>query len=132
MAEAMIATVVLGIAAVGVILPFSSGAKVQAEGMRRTLAVKLASDLMEEITNTPFNQIIASYDGYSEPKGQVKDAIGLVFGDSNYANFSRNVSCGYVYVQQQSGTASPNFIRVTVHVFYDGREIAMVDRLISE
>ena len=42
------ATVVLGIAAAGVLLPFVSGAAVQAEGAHRTLAAKLASDLMEE------------------------------------------------------------------------------------
>ena len=58
LAEAMIATVVLGIAAAGVLLPFTSGATVRAEGMRRTLAAKLASDLMEEIIGTEFDQII--------------------------------------------------------------------------
>ena len=44
LAEAMMATVVLSIAAAGVLLPFTSGARVRAEGMRRTLGAKLASD----------------------------------------------------------------------------------------
>ena len=35
LAEAMLATVVLGIAAAGILLPFTSGATVQAEGMRQ-------------------------------------------------------------------------------------------------
>ncbi len=83
LAEAMIATVVLGIAAAGVLLPFTSGAAVRAEGTRMTLAAKLAGDLMEEIVNTPFVQIITGYDGYTEPQGQVKDASGIVFTDLN-------------------------------------------------
>ena len=131
------ATLVLGIAAAGVLLPFVSGAAVRAEGMRRTLAAKLASDLMEEIINTSFDQIIASYDGYSEPQGQVKDSSGTVFTDTdlNYANFSRNVICEYVTVPpqpEQSDPAKCNFIRVTVQVYYSGQNIATINRLVSK
>jgi len=131
LAEAMIATVVLGIAAVGVLLPFTSGAAVRAEGTRRTLAAKLAGDLMEEIVNTPFEQIIAGYDGYAEPEGQVKDAGGVVFTDSNYANFSRDVVCEYVYMPQESGGGDLKFIRIIVRVYYRGSEIAKISRLVS-
>ena len=46
LAEAVMAVVVLGIAAAGILLPFTSGAAVQAEGVHRTLAAKLAADLM--------------------------------------------------------------------------------------
>lgn len=131
LAEAMMATVVLGIAAAGVLLPFTSGAAVRAEGMRRTIAAKLAGDLMEEIIVTPLEQIVTSYDGYAEPEGQIKDAGGTVFTDSYYANFSRNVSCAYVYVPQESGTSEPKFIRVTVRVYYSGKETAVINRLIA-
>ena len=126
------ATVVLGIAAAGVLLPFTNGAALRAEGTQRTLAAKLAGDLMEEIVNTPFDQIVASYDGYAEPQGQVKDASGVVFTDSNYADFSRDVSCAYVYVPQESGAADAKFILATVRVYYDGKPMAIVNRLISE
>ena len=132
LAEAMIATVVLGIAAAGVLLPFTSGAAVQAEGMRRTLGAKLASDLMQEIVNTPFNQIVAGYGAFSEAQGQVKDAAGAVFVDPNYTRFGREVSCQYVYVPQESGTESPKYIRVTVQIYYDGKQIATINRLVSE
>ncbi|MHC4558901.1 MAG: type IV pilus modification PilV family protein [Planctomycetota bacterium] len=132
LAEAMMATVVLGIAAAGVLLPFTSGATVQAEGMRRTLGAKLASDLLQEIVNTPFNQIIAGYGSYSEAEGQVKNAGGVVFTDSNYARLSRNSICNYVYVPQESGTGVSKFILVTVRVFYSGKEIAIISRLVSE
>ena len=126
------AVVVLGIAAAGVLLPFSGGARVRAEGVRRTLGVKLASDLMEKIVNTPFDQIIADYNGYSEAQGQVKDADDVVFTDGHYANYSRDVSCEEVYVPQESGATLPTFIRVTVRVYYSGRMIATVNRLISK
>ena len=132
LAEAMIATVVLGVAVSGVLLPFSSGAAARAEGMHRTLAAKLASDLMEQIINTPFAEVTANYDGYVEAQGQVKDAAGVVFSDSKYANFSRQVSCEYVYVPQESGKTEAKFICVTVSVYYKGREIAIISRLIGE
>jgi len=132
LAEAMMATVVLGIAAAGVLLPFTSGARVRAEGMHRTLGAKLASDLMEEIIAAPFDQIVAGYDGYAELQGQVKDASGTVFTDSNYANFSRNVSCVDVYVPQESGMGEPKFVRVTVRVYYRGRQMAVINRLIGQ
>lgn len=124
------ATVVLGIAAAGVLLPFTSGAAVRAEGMRRTLAAKLASDLMEEIVNTPFDEIVDSY----EAEGQIKDAGGAVFTDSNYARLSRKVSCVNVDVPVSPGGFSKDvgFIHATVWVYYSGKEIAVIDRLISE
>ncbi len=132
LAEAMMATVVLGIAAAGVLLPFTRGAAVQAEGMRRTLGAKLASDLMQEIVNTQFNQIVAAYGAFSEAQGQVKDAGGVVFTDSNYAMFSRDSICNYVYVPQESGTGVTKFILITVRVYYSGKEIAIINRLVNE
>lgn len=132
LAEAILATVVLSIAVTGVLLPFVSGATVRAEGVRRTLAVKLANDLLEEIVKTQFDQIIAEYDGYSEAQGQVKDAGDVVFTDLNYAMFSRDVSCDYVYVLQQAGTTAPNLISVTVWVYYDSKPVVTINRLVAE
>ena len=126
------ATVVLGIAAAGVLLPFTNGAALRAEGAYRMLAAKLAGDLAEQIVTAPFDQIVTSYDGYTEPQGQVKDAGGIVFTDSNYANFSRDVSCQYVVMPQESGDADPVFIRVIVRVYYRGGEVAIVSRLVSD
>lgn len=130
--EAMMAVVVLGIAAASLLLPFISGATVRAEGVNRTLAARLASDLMERIVNTPFDQIVADYDGYSEPQGQVKDAEGVVFTDPNYKRFSREAICQYVYVPQAGEPESPKYIRVTVQIKYDGSQMATLNRLVSE
>ena len=132
LAEAMIAVAVLAFAAAGVLLPFVSGAAVRAEGMRRTLVAKLAADLTEQIINTPYNQIVATYDGYTETQGQVKDANGAVFTNPSYAKFSRTASCQDVYVPQESGTAQSKFIRTTVRVYYDGRQMAAINRLITK
>ena len=131
LAEAMIAALVLGAAVSGVLIPFSSGAAVRAEGMHRTLAARLASDLMEQIISTPFEDVIATYNGYAEAEGQVKDASGSVFSDLNYANFSRQAGCEYVYVPQESGKAQTQFIRATVSVYYKGKETAIINRLIG-
>jgi len=125
------AVTVLGIAAAGVLLPFVGGLRVRAEGTHKTLGAKLASDLVEKVVNTPFDQIVTSYN-YSEPQGQVTDAAGQVFTDSNYANFSRDVSCQYVYVPQESGDEDPKFILVTVQAYYSGSVIATVNRLVSK
>ena len=152
------AVAVLGIAAASVLLPFISGAALRAEGVNRTLAARLASDLMEQILRLPFHDPngvvydynpgpesgetgsanfdnIDDYDGYEEPQGQVKDATGAVFADSNYKRFSRNVACEYVYVPPQPPESNPakcEFIRITVQVNYSGKEMATIVRLVSE
>ena len=60
------------------------------------------------------------------------NANGVVFTDSNYTTFSRDVICEEVYVPQESGSGESKFIRVCVRVFYNGEEIANISRLISE
>jgi len=152
LAEAMMAVVVLGIAAASVLLPFVSGAAVRAEGINRTLAARLASDLMEQILRLPFHDPddktsyspgpdagdldnIDDYHGYNETQGQVKDATGVVFTDSKYANFSRNVTCVYHAMSPQPAPGSLeecDFISVTVQVNYNGKQMATIIRLVSE
>ena len=155
--EAMVAVMVLGIAAASVLFPFISGAALQDEGVNRTLAARLASDLMEQILLLPFHDPddetsyslgpesgeaapagfdnLDDYNGYSEIQGQVKDVTGAVFTDSRYVNFSRNVTCEYVYVPPQPAESDPakcEFIRITVQVDYSGVPMATIVRLVSE
>ncbi|MBN1392915.1 MAG: prepilin-type N-terminal cleavage/methylation domain-containing protein [Sedimentisphaerales bacterium] len=125
LAEALMATVVLGIAAAGVLLPFVNGASVRAEGARRTLAAQLASDLMEEIVKIPFEQITTTYGSYTETEGQIKNSSGALFSDAAYANFSRGASCAY-------DASQPFFVVVTVWVKYKGSEIVSLSRLVSK
>jgi prepilin-type N-terminal cleavage/methylation domain-containing protein len=136
--EAVLAMVILSMAAAGVLLPFVSGASVQAEGLHKTLAAGLANDLLERVVRTPFDQIVAAppvgWHGYTEEQGQVKDASGITFTDPIYANFSRDVSCREMYVAPQRGApiTPVNFIEVSVRVWYRGQQIATIDRLISK
>jgi len=132
LAEALIALVILTIASAGLILPFASSAAVQQQGCNETIAAKLAADLVEQIINTSFNQIVPTYGSYAESKGQVKNASGVVFSDPIYANFSRGAVCEYVYMPQQQSIGTPNFIRITVRVYQDGLKLVEVVRLKSK
>jgi type II secretory pathway pseudopilin PulG len=130
--EATLALVLLGMAAAGVLLPFVGGVSVQTEGLHRTLAAKLANDLIEQVVATPYDSIVATYN-YTESQGQLKDASGTIFTDPMYAEFSRSVTSEYVYVNEQGDEQPPCFfILATVRVYYRGAEIATVNRLISE
>ena len=120
------ATVVLGIAAAGVLLPFTSGAAIRAEGTHRTIAAMLAGNLMERFINTPFDDLVLDGGGYvDEPQGQIRDASGTLLSDPAYAKFSRSATYQYDATQ-------PFFIIVTVCVKYDGNEIISLSRLISK
>ncbi|MDD5135094.1 MAG: hypothetical protein PHP01_06770, partial [Phycisphaerae bacterium] len=117
------------IAAAGLLLPFASSAEVQRQGCNETLAAKLACDLTEQIIATDFDQIVPVYGSYSESQGQVKNAAGVVFTDTMYANFSRTASCVYVYMPQQGNYGTPNFVKITVGVYYNGSKLVEVVRL---
>lgn len=128
LAEAMLAVVIVGMAASGVLLPFASGEAVRAEGQHRTVAAKLAADKIEEIVTT------ADYNDCSEPQGQIEDATGTKFTDADaaYANFRRAVTCQEVRVPQQDETLSANFTLVTVKVYYRDQELVSISRLVSK
>ena len=129
--EATLAMVLLGIAAAGVLLPYASGASLQAEGVHRTLGAVLANDLIEQIVATPFDSVIATYN-YTESQGQLTDSSDTTLTDSMYANFSREVASQYVRVPQQSDAVETHYILATVQVYYQGRSVVTLSRLISE
>lgn len=128
--ETVIALVILGMAAAGVLLPFSSGAAAQAEGNHRTLAARLANDLMCRIVATPFSQI-STWNGYAEEEGKVKDVTGAVFTDPQYAGFRRDVTCTANIAVQQSASSETGFILVVVRVYDRGRLVVTMPRLIG-
>ncbi|MDD5459454.1 MAG: prepilin-type N-terminal cleavage/methylation domain-containing protein [Phycisphaerae bacterium] len=132
LAEAMIAMVIVGSTAATILVPFSTGAQLQAEGIRRTIAANLAEDMMNRIVITDFDSIISSYGSYTESQGQVTDIEGNIITDNDYTLFSRTASCNYVYTQQESGSLPAGFIRATVTVLYDGQQVTRIDRLISK
>ncbi|MCK5172372.1 MAG: type II secretion system protein, partial [Planctomycetes bacterium] len=89
--EATLAIVLLGMAASSVLLPFASGAALHIEGARITLAANVASDLLEEIVNTDYDDMELLY-WAPEFEGYVMDASGNFFSDPAYASFSRHVT----------------------------------------
>jgi len=131
LAEAMIAVVLLGAVASGVILPFNTGMRLQSEGAKHTLAAKLAADLMERVIAEDFDNIMNVYGSYSESQGHIKDVEATTFTDPKYNNFSREANCEYVTVAQETGDGDVKFIRAQVKVFYSGTETAVINRLIT-
>lgn len=121
--EILMAMVILGAAAAGVLLPFVSAAQVQREAVCQVLAAQLASNLMEQIVSTPFEEIRTQWDGYTEAEGQVKNASGAVFSDPIYSGFARSVLVGTV---EETGC-----LMASVHVNYKGRQMVRLQFLIA-
>ena len=131
--EAVMALVILGMAAAGVLLPFSSGTVAQVEGSRRTLGARLAGDLMNRIVETPFDQIVSQWNGYAEGQGQVKDHAGVVFSDPLYAGFRRDVTCVANFPAYPNSGLCPEsgFTLVVVRVYDQNRLMVTLARLIG-
>jgi prepilin-type N-terminal cleavage/methylation domain-containing protein len=126
LAEAMIAVVLLAFAASTVSMPFVAGAAVRKEGAQRTLAAKLAHDMMEEIVTTDFDQIIVTYAGHYEHNGMVENANGEFFTDPVYADFRRIVSCTPATV---SGV---DLIWVTVYIYRNNDLMLSLSTLVGQ
>lgn len=132
LAECMMAMVVLSVAATGVLIPFSSAASVHAAGMRKTLASKVASDLVEEICATDYDSIISTWGAYSEGQGHVKYAGGMSeFTDDAYEFFSRSSVCTTASIGSGNDGTTLG-IWVTVSVGYHGNEIVRLSTLVSK
>ncbi len=119
------ATFVLAIVAAGLLLPFTSGAAIRAEGAHRTVGAKLASELMERVIRTDPDLIVGAYN-YTEAEGAVTDSSGSLIADPAYARYSREVSCE----DWEAGPAK--YVLATVRVFYAGNEVAAMRRLVSK
>ncbi len=126
LAEALLATVILAIAALGVILPLSNGAASQAEGANRAIAGKLASDLVEKISTTTYANIVSTWNGYSEAAGEVKDSAGNLFSDPLYSQFSRSATASVTTL------GSTNITWVTVTVNHNGRKILHIKSMVGK
>ncbi|MBW8016366.1 MAG: prepilin-type N-terminal cleavage/methylation domain-containing protein [Planctomycetes bacterium] len=132
LAEAMMALVILAVSAGAVVLPYSSGAAVLAEGSRRTLAAKLAGDLLDEISVTDYSDIMDEYGGYSEAQGEICEARSWdTFDNEIYSKFSRTIVCQYHNIGSGRNITRMG-IKATVTVSYDGRELVKISTLIAE
>jgi len=125
LAESMIAMTILAVATAGVILPFSGGSAIHSDSAKRTIAVRLASDMLEEINNSDFDDIIANYDGHFQWPGTITDATGAVITNPDAANLSRTVFCNPATV------AGVPLIWATVYIHEGGYELLRLNMLIG-
>ena len=149
LAEALLAAVVLAVAVAAVTVPFSAAARTEQADGRRTLAVSLAREMMEEILTKPFGDPqgssdpgpepgevsrglfdnIDDYDGYTEAPGGIESFDGEVIDVPEAVGLSRHVSATYVHVSGQNPGDDPTFIRVDVEVRYRGQPVVALSRL---
>ena len=92
------------------------------DGARRTLATKLASDMLEKVVSTDYDNIYM-YSGQYEPEGFMSDASGNFLDDPIYSDFSRYVTC------DPATLGNVNLMWVTVTVYYKSDEIANLTTL---
>lgn len=147
--EALLASVVLAMAITAIVMPFSAGVQNEGTDNRRTLAVNLAQEMMEEILTKPFYDPqgavtlgpengetratfdnIDDYHGLNEPDGQITSMDGTVVTDAAAKGLSRNVQCAYVHVSGQNVNDPATFIRVTVQVCYLNQPLVTLSRLV--
>jgi prepilin-type N-terminal cleavage/methylation domain-containing protein len=94
LAECLVASVVLAASVTAIFSALNSGQKQMSDSSLAKLATGLGEEMMERILALPYtdpNNGMASYNGYSEAAGTVKDANGNLL-PSNYQVFSLSVS----------------------------------------
>ncbi len=148
--EALLASVVLAMAVTAIVMPFTVGAQNEQVDTRRTLAVSLAQELMEEILTKPFFDPDGDsnvgpepgessrqqfdnaddYDGFAEAVGQIKSFDGRVIDGPAAVGLARQASAEYVYVSGQEMSEDPTFVRVVVLVKYRGDTLITLTRLV--
>lgn len=150
------ASTMLSMGASAVLLPFSVGAQIEQEDARRTLALYLGRELMEEIISKPFDDPqgagapgpdggeasranydnIDDYAGYKDGYGE---SINQIVGIDNQTidtlaidGLSRKVVVEYIHVSGQDVGDDPNFLKVAVEVKYKGDIILTLRRLVHK
>ena len=154
--EALLASTMLAMGASAVLLPFSVGAQSEQEDARRTLALYLGRELMEEIISKPFDDPEASdaigpdggessralfdniddYDGYEDGYGKSIDRIvGMdkqTIDGVAIEGLHREAIITYIHVSGQDLGDDPNFVRVEVEMKYKGDELLTLRRLVHK
>ncbi len=146
LAEALVASAILVASITAVSLPFSTAAHNQLAEARRTVAVALAQELMEEILSKPFADPngasapgpeagettralfdnLDDYDGLAESEGQITGLDGQIVSTPAATGLSRSATVSYIYMGGQSTASPPSFIRVTVAIrFHDQPEVSL-------
>ena len=148
--EALIAAAVLAMAITAITMPFTVGAQNELADSRRTLAVSLAQELMEEILNKPFSDPqgasnpgpeadehsrsefdnVDDYDGFVDLAGNIADSAGTIIDEPASVGLSRQAFATYVYISGQDASNDPTFIRVIVEICYQDQVVITLTRLV--
>jgi len=149
LAEALIASALLAASITAITLPFTASAHNQQDEARRTVAVSLAQELMEEILSKPFRDPdgpsapgpesgetsrslldnLDDYHGFFEPAGQLIGLDGQRVTTPASTGLSRSVTATYVYLSGQSTAKPPSYLRIIVTVYYRGQVVVCLSRL---
>ena len=151
LAEVLIASVVLAIAAAALTQAIVAGQVQTSEALRDWRAVSLAEALLEEVLALPYDDpqgasapgpeagenSRASFDncddfhGFTETAGNLTDATGAAYGQT-FQIFSRSVTAAYT-TQTPPGLGGPiNGLDVTVTVTDDRQTTWSISRFIAE
>jgi type II secretory pathway pseudopilin PulG len=123
--EALMAVAILSIATAGVVLPFAAGASVQNEGARHTLACLLASERIEKIKNTEYDDIVSNFQG-TEAAGSLTAPDGSTFTGMKYQYLSRTTNCTNAYV------AGNPALLIEVTVAYKSKPLVTLQTLVCQ
>lgn len=154
--EALLASTLLAMGASAIVLPFTAAAQNEEVDARRTLAVHLAQEMIEEIVSKPFNDPqgggdvgpesgetsrdlydnIDDYhgyaDGYGQATGEIVGLAGQSISDPAARYLSRHVATTYVYVAGQDSSDDPSFIRIDVTVKHKSGEMLTLTRMVYQ
>lgn len=139
--EGLIASVVLGLAVVGIFAPISASYKQAEAAEHSSVAMTLARQLLDEISSKPFDEPdsggglgpeadetlrgaydnIDDYHGYSDSTAAdaaapLRTTAGVSVLLAQHGTFTRSVTTEYRATPQGTAVASGNFLLVTVRV----------------
>ena len=147
--ESLLAALVLAMTVTAIIMPFTTAARNEQCDGRRTLAVSLAQEMMEEVLSKPFDDPqgpgevgpeadetgrgsfdnIDDFDGYNESAGNVSDLSGVASTAPEAVGLSRHVTASYMYLPGQDVAGVPTSVSVTVEVRHDNQPLLALSRL---
>lgn len=127
------ATVILAVAASGILMSFAAASSVQTQANRQVIASRLAADLLEEIAGMDYTDIKTAYVGktITEAAGSLKDGTGNTINvtqNPGYAGLSRSVT-GWLDTTTVSGV---ELIGLKVEVAYQGAVLVEVNTQIGD
>jgi len=151
LAEGLLASTVLAVAAGAMLLPFTVGARNNTVVVRQAVAVSLAEALLEEILVKPFYDPdgpsnpgpepgesgrdrfdnIDDYHDYTEAAGQLCDTTGSPITGASLAGYSRHATVNYLRLPGDPDDEDPTVVRVTVEVRRNGALVHRLSRLVG-